>query len=624
MSGKSKEVAASATGGLGARMTQTITTLLIAMIASGAATFLMQGDQLGRVETVLIAAALIVAILFGLMYGLLAAVVVLAVHAVTGLPPLSVAFSADDAVLLALFGAGVAVTGLYTDAARRGARRPGTLFAARRRSNADGGPAEPTPLSGQPLGKARPASGLKEIQRALAFVFIVACGLAGGWLTRHLMGPPCGLLVLLTSVIVAGGLLGARFGLASGLLTALALATYSGSATGPSLSQAAAGFSVVVFAFLGWGVGRLADELKRQRESLESLVSASRDLSSSNDEAAIRSVLFDSLSKITLVSQVELRDDSGTVLMTTGAAAPPAEPMSKAGRRWRTRRLAADGRDVGEARWRLRAHDKDVAVADEIASSLIDLGAAAIVRARLSAEKAEMEFIARTEHLRTILLDAVSHHFRSPLAGIIGSVTSILSLPEQHDRDVRRELLLIIKEQANRLNRYVDNFLSVARLESGSIDINLKDVSLEPLVYDVWETFGEAGGARRFLRVNVDQQPVRTDDALMTQVLGNLLENAIKFSSEGSVIDVRGVRRDGQVVIEVIDQGCGVPQSSQPRIFDRFFRSPGAKSPGLGLGLYITRSLVEMLGGRVEAHNRSDGESGLVVTLVLPQEETER
>jgi signal transduction histidine kinase len=84
------------------------------------------------------------------------------------------------------------------------------------------------------------------------------------------------------------------------------------------------------------------------------------------------------------------------------------------------------------------------------------------------------------------------------------------------------------------------------------------------------------------------------------------------------VIDVIGRQQGQELKIEVIDEGCGVPEASLARMFDRFYRSPGAKSPGLGLGLYITRSLVEMLGGRVEARNRVDGQSGLVVTLHVP------
>jgi signal transduction histidine kinase len=148
--------------------------------------------------------------------------------------------------------------------------------------------------------------------------------------------------------------------------------------------------------------------------------------------------------------------------------------------------------------------------------------------------------------------------------------------------------------------------------------VNLAEVHLEPLIYDVWETFGEAGGSRRFLQVDIDPQPIRADPSLLAQVLGNVLENAIKFSPEESIVDVRSRRKGDRIVLEVTDQGVGVLAGNEDNIFRRFFRSPGAKAPGLGLGLYITRSLVEMQGGQVEAKNRNDGATGLRVSLVLP------
>ena len=115
---------------------------------------------------------------------------------------------------------------------------------------------------------------------------------------------------------------------------------------------------------------------------------------------------------------------------------------------------------------------------------------------------------------------------------------------------------------------------------------------------------------------------MRADPALLKQVFGNVLENAIKYSAEGSVVDVFTRRAGELLIVEVTDNGCGVSPASLKHIFDRFYRAQGAKVPGLGLGLYITRSLVEMLGGSVEAHNRADGETGVIVSIALPLAET--
>jgi two-component system sensor histidine kinase KdpD len=452
------------------------------------------------------------------------------------------------------------------------------------------------------------------------FVILGAATIAGV-LLHGAVGPEASVQVLLIGVLCVAAAFGAQYGFAAGILGAVLLSGVVVSGPTAALARPLGTLlTLIVFSATGWGVGALADQLQRKRSALDVLVRASREISTTTDEAVIHQVLFDSLRRLTGRNWVETRDDSGAIRLTSPAADAPtggvhSEDVADG---WRSRPLAADGRAVGQVRWRYLGLKTDVDIADEIAASLVDLGASAIVRARLSVEKSEMEFVARSEHLRTILLDAVSHHFRSPLAGILGSVTSVLNLPDQHDRQVRRELLLIIKEQANRLSRYVDNFLSVARLESGSIEVNLTEVHLEPLIYDVWETFGEAGGARRFLQVQVDPQPIRADPSLLAQVLGNVLENAIKFSPEESIVDVRSRRQGDKLVLEVTDQGVGVQDGNEDHIFRRFFRSPGAKAPGLGLGLYITRSLVEMQGGSVEARNRDDRETGLRVSLVLP------
>lgn len=462
---------------------------------------------------------------------------------------------------------------------------------------------------------------LREVRRGLIpFVFLGA-GAAGAALLREPAGVVGGVLPMLIAALSVGRVFGARYGFAAGILAAVLLNDVIEPAhAGMAAPTASILVTLVVFAGLGWSVGAMADRLQRKQSALEVLVAASREIATTTDEAIIHRTVFDSLSKLADSSWVESCDDAGEIrLVSDPGGGPPTGAAAQEGvEAWKSRPMTADGRTVGQVRWRFYGLETEIAIANEIAASLIDLGASAVVRARLSIEKSEMEFAARTEHLRTILLDAVSHHFRSPLSGILGSATSILNLPEQHDREVRRELLLIIKEQANRLSRYVDNFLSVARVESGTIDINLADVLLEPLVYDVWETFGEAGGARRFLQVKVDAQPVRADPALLAQVLGNVLENAIKFSPEESIVDVRSRVVGEMLVLEVCDQGIGVKAGSEDHIFRRFFRNPGTKAPGLGLGLYITRSLVQMQGGAVEASNRTDGVTGLKVALTLP------
>ncbi len=599
-----------------------VTTLLVLGFASGVALALSPVQRAGEIVTVFMSAVLVSALMFGLLHALLAAFVAqFIVFAVFKFAPHSFSVTAPGVLLLLVFGAGVVATGQLTDVIRRRARLARSLMAA-------GAPLSPH-ASGSALGeflsRANPeglregaASLLEEGLRTFTALIIVGAGLVAAVLARSWVGPTAAVLCICGAVVVVAGALGGRFGFASATFAAIVQHGHFDRLIGLGQGFEAA-FELAALAGLGLGVGVLADRLQRERAALTTLATAGRDLSAKSEEADIRQVLMTSLTSIGPGVRIQIADDVGGPTMKHALAGAPV--WSDNDPRWRVRRLEADGRDVGVVRWRFAGVERQSRDADEVAISLIDLGASAIVRARLNLEKGDMEFAARTEQLRLILLDAVSHHFRSPLTGILGSVTSILSAPEGQDPAAQREFLLIIKEQANRLSRYVDSFLSVARLESGSIDVTLADVDVESVVDDVWESFGEAGGSRRFLQVEIEAGEVRTDARLLSQVLGNVLENAIKYSPEGSVVDVKGRRRGEAMVIQVVDEGPGVPEDSQDRIFDRFFRSRGAKAPGLGLGLYITRSLVEILGGGVEARNRTDGKSGFQVSITLPLSE---
>jgi two-component system sensor histidine kinase KdpD len=371
---------------------------------------------------------------------------------------------------------------------------------------------------------------------------------------------------------------------------------------------------------LGGGLGFSVDRLRRERAFRKALVTAARDLGAAGDESAARRTLLESLRRLASRAEFEVVDEAGVNLSARApkrrfsAQKRAEEPTQK------LRPLQVDGRNFGYVRW-LPGSNEGGPARDKIAASIIDLGASAILRIRLKAEKAQIENVARAELFRAVMLDAVSHHFRSPLAGILGSVTTILDLPEPHDRSVRSELLLIIKEESNRLVRYVENFLSVARLEAGSLEVNRSDVDLGSLIDDVWDKLADVGGARRYFQVDVEVESVRTDPSLLAQIFSNVLENAIKYSPEESLIEVRARRMDDKLLIEVSDQGRGASETILTRMFERFYRGGvTAESPGIGLGLYITRSLIEMLGGDVSARNRTDEHAGLVIAIHLPLE----
>jgi two-component system sensor histidine kinase KdpD len=588
--------------------------LLVLLAAAAIDLVLIHDFRLERFSAVLLAGVLVVAAALGLGYGLAAGVAALAALHLLARAPLPQGWMSQDGLLFALLAAAVVAAGLYADVARRRESAARALLAAGGRLSVH---VSDTALGQFMHSAAGERPSWSEVLENTARTGVCVLIVAAGWALARVVGDGLGAgatpLILTGAVLLAGASLGASLGLAGGVLSVLAaLAFPPAQAAQFGGSPPVVAFELLMYAAFGWGAGHLAERLQHERRAMEGLTAASHEFAAGADEASVRQILLESLVKVTGGGAVELVDEEGGGVLST-----PADARRTPGG-WRERTLSADGRVVGAARWSSGARRGRRGEDDEVAAAVVDLGAAANVRARLGVEKADMEFRARTEQLRTILLDAVSHHFRSPLAGILGSATSILNLPEQHDREARRELLLIIKEQANRLNRYVENFLSVARLESGAIDVNPTEVALEPLLYDVWETFGEAGGARRFLHVEVGEASVVADAGLLAQVAGNILENAIKFSAEGSMVGVRARREGGDLVIEFTDQGCGVAPANQERIFERFFRSPSAAAPGLGLGLYITRSLTEVMKGTVSAGARADGESGLVVAVRLP------
>lgn len=573
-------------------------TVAITAAAAGLAAWMFHDLGVERVAGVLLAAVFVTAALWGVIPGLLSAALgAVAFNMLIGAAALEHQLQSPvDVLLLAALIAGSCVAGVLSDLSRRAPPQE------RERSPE---PPQATPVEPAPVIAG--GRGLNtDTRRLVATVALLGVAVLAALVIRPGLDGGSPALAFAAVVAALGVLHGARVGAVSGVVATIALNILVGPHHGGWLSELI-DFAIIVG--LGWGIGRVSDQVSRERAILRAMTAATRQFSSASDEATVWTALLETMVTLSPGASVRLVDETGATLH---------ERLSPGRGAWRTRQVTSDGRPFGVVYWAPRDSLLEGDGQDELMASIVDLAASGVARTRLGVEKAEMEFIARTEQLRTILLDAVSHHFRTPLAGIIGSVTSVLSLPEPHDRAARRDLLLIIKEQANRLHRYVENFLSVARLESGAIEMKLQEVVVEPLLYDVWELFGEAGGARRFLHVKVDDDSVRADPDLLSQVFGNVLENAIKFSAEGSVVDIRSRRVGDKLVFDVTDQGCGVPPAAEARIFERFVRGRGAVAPGLGLGLYITRSLVEMQGGEVEAHNRDDGAQGLVVSIALP------
>jgi two-component system sensor histidine kinase KdpD len=225
--------------------------------------------------------------------------------------------------------------------------------------------------------------------------------------------------------------------------------------------------------------------------------------------------------------------------------------------------------------------------------------------------------VAETDRLRAALLTSISHDLRTPLASILGSATS---LSETLDAATRRDLIGNIQDEAERLNRFIGNLLDMTRLESGPLRLRTGAVELSDAI---GSALRRAGKILMEHRTEVVLQPdlpmLDLDEVLFEQVLFNLLDNASKYAPAGSLITIKAWQDGGQVVVQVLDEGPGIPAADQERVFDKFYRVGGAdrRRAGTGLGLAICRGFIEAMHGSIAASNRTD-RSGAAFTMSLP------
>jgi two-component system sensor histidine kinase KdpD len=239
---------------------------------------------------------------------------------------------------------------------------------------------------------------------------------------------------------------------------------------------------------------------------------------------------------------------------------------------------------------------------------------------RQAQDMAQARVLAETERLRTALLSSVSHDLRTPLASIIGSATSLLSYGAEYDETAQIELLQTIREEAERLDRYVGNLLSMTRLESGALELRRDWADPGDLVASALaQIAARLSGHQVVVETDPDVPLVQVDFVLMEQVLVNLLDNAAKYAPPATTIQVSIGSADGTVQIAVADEGGGVPPQDLDRVFDKFYRvgRGDSQAESTGLGLSICRGIVEAHGGRVYARLKDDG-SGTVFTVELP------
>ena len=228
-----------------------------------------------------------------------------------------------------------------------------------------------------------------------------------------------------------------------------------------------------------------------------------------------------------------------------------------------------------------------------------------------------------SRRLRDTILANISHEFRTPLAAQLASIELLRERLGALSPDETRTLLLSLERGAMRLTQLIDNLLESVRIESGRVTIRRQPVALDEVVEEAVATTSHLVAQRR-QEIVVDLPyplpAIEGDAPRLTQVFVNLLANAHKFAPEGTAIRIGGSVADDEVALWVEDQGPGLPPGGEAEIFRRFYRSPGEEpsESGLGLGLWIVKSIVERHRGRVEAR-RAEGGSGTRMCIVLPR-----
>ena len=225
------------------------------------------------------------------------------------------------------------------------------------------------------------------------------------------------------------------------------------------------------------------------------------------------------------------------------------------------------------------------------------------------------------DQLKSEIMANVSHELRGPLANIKGYAELLLAEMEGEDRALRQRFLSVINEEADRLAGFINGMLYLSWLESGSAELALAPASVAALVAEVVRSVGlQAGAAGVTIETDVteDLPPVTVDRGLMHNALKHLVSNAIKFSPRGAMVRV-AVRADGgTVVLEVIDNGPGIPEEDLPLVFTKFYRARVAQQAGIagtGLGLPLARQAIMLHRGTVAVDTAPGRGTRFIVTL---------
>ena len=484
----------------------------------------------------------------------------------------------------------------------------------------------------------------------LMALVIVAIGLAAAEVIQRPFGIENVDLVFLTAVVSVA----VRYGLWPSLMASVAASlcynffflppVYTFTITDPT--NVAAFFFFMLIALLVSNVGarvrtQAVSAIGRVRTT-ESLYAFSRKLAGT---ATLDDVLWATAYQTALMLKVRvvlLLPEEG--VLTVKAGYPPEDQLDKADLAaanwaWGNDRTAGRGSDTLPGAKRLflpmrtgRGPIGVIGIDDDKAGplltpdqrrlldALVDQGALAIERVQLVEDMDRVKRTVESDRLRAALLTSISHDLKTPLSSVLGAASTLRDLSSGLTDAEKGDLLATVIEESERLNRFIANLLDMTKLESGAVMPNAMRQDIGEIVGSALRRAGKMlAGHKVSLDLAADLPMLELDAVLFEQVLFNLLDNAAKYAPAGTSISIRTLRDRDSILLQIIDEGHGIPQAELESIFDKFYRAQKGDHvrPGTGLGLAISRGFVEAMHGTISAANRSD-RSGAVLTVRLP------
>lgn len=495
----------------------------------------------------------------------------------------------------------------------------------------------------------RPRVSPKELARwlGIAATAVGSATVAGLVIERFVILQNISLLYLL-AVLVSATYAGYIAAIAAALFSGLAYNFFFIEPVGTfTIAEPHEVFAFFVFLVVATLVGSLASRIRQQAKAaqrrataVQALYDYSRTLSGTVDVEDVLWAAVTQTQKMLRRNAVLLLPEDGDIALSV--AWPPDTELGvtdMTAARWAFERKEAAGNGTGtlpNSPFQFRPlmtpngvvgvcgyvqRDKPLEINEERAlAAILDQTAIAVDRARLSRETLDQAARLEGEKFRAALLSSISHDLRTPLATIMGGVTSLRQLGDRMPAESRDDLLQSIEEEGGRLTRFVANLLDMTRIEAGTLNAKRDWVDVADVVRVAIERARKYFPNRAFeTSIASDLPLMRGDSVLLGQVLFNLLDNADRFGGDEPV-SVYARREGNEIVLSVTDLGTGIVPADLKQVFDKFFRKgkPDGRARGTGLGLAISKGFVEAMGGQIKAESPAVKRRGTRISMRFP------